>query len=76
MNVMDSENNVAASQQGIITVENVTAGYKDKIVWSNANFSINRGEFVAVIGPNGAEKPPYFDYFSAYNDLSKALFQF
>ena len=60
MNVMDSENNVAASQQGIITVENVTAGYKDKIVWSNANFSINCGEFVAVIGPNGAGKTTLF----------------
>lgn len=35
-------------------------GYKDHIVWSDANFQINRGEFVAVIGPNGAGKTTLF----------------
>ena len=29
-------------------------------VWQEANFSVNRGEFVAVIGPNGAGKTTMF----------------
>lgn len=44
----------------LITGEDLTAGYRDKIVWSGANFSFGRGEFVAVIGPNGAGKTTLF----------------
>ncbi|HUK84895.1 MAG TPA: ABC transporter ATP-binding protein [Candidatus Acidoferrum sp.] len=44
----------------MITADNVVAGYRDKIVWRDANFAINRGEFVAVIGPNGAGKTTLF----------------
>ena len=47
-------------QMGIVTARNLTVGYADKIVWKNANFSVNRGEFVAVIGPNGAGKTTMF----------------
>src|SRR5271157_2971834 len=60
MNATESEPSATAPQDGIITAENVTAGYKDKIVWSDASFTINRGEFVAVIGPNGAGKTTLF----------------
>jgi zinc/manganese transport system ATP-binding protein len=44
----------------LIVAENVTAGYRDKVVWRDANFAIGRGEFVAVIGPNGAGKTTLF----------------
>jgi zinc/manganese transport system ATP-binding protein len=44
----------------IITAENVTAGYRDEIVWRRANFAFGRGEFIAVIGPNGAGKTTLF----------------
>ena len=44
----------------IIEAEHLSAGYKDKIVWRDANFTIHRGEFVAVIGPNGAGKTTLF----------------
>ncbi|MGA3061162.1 MAG: metal ABC transporter ATP-binding protein [Candidatus Bathyarchaeia archaeon] len=44
----------------IITSTNLVAGYPDNIVWRDANFTINRGEFVAVIGPNGAGKTTLF----------------
>ena len=44
----------------LIVAENVTAGYRDKIVWKGASFAIGRGEFVAVIGPNGAGKTTLF----------------
>jgi zinc/manganese transport system ATP-binding protein len=44
----------------LIVAEDVTAGYRDKVVWRGANFTIGRGEFVAVIGPNGAGKTTLF----------------
>lgn len=48
------------SQYEIITSKNLSAGYPSNIVWQDANFTINRGEFVAVIGPNGAGKTTLF----------------
>jgi|SRR5579862_6874305 len=44
----------------LIVAEDVSAGYRDKVVWRGANFDIGRGEFVAVIGPNGAGKTTLF----------------
>jgi len=44
----------------VITAENLTAGYHEKIVWEGANFAFGRGEFVAVIGPNGSGKTTLF----------------
>jgi zinc/manganese transport system ATP-binding protein len=44
----------------IIVADQVVAGYRDKIVWSNANFAIGQGQFIAVIGPNGAGKTTLF----------------
>src|SRR6195256_6461481 len=50
----------AGVKSNLLAAENLTAGYRDKIVWQDANFSIGRGEFVAIIGPNGAGKTPLF----------------
>jgi zinc/manganese transport system ATP-binding protein len=50
----------ASQSKAIIEVKELVAGYREKIVWRNANFEINRGEFVAVIGPNGAGKTTLF----------------
>src|SRR5271157_2950718 len=47
-------------QQEVVAAENLTVGYTKKPVWRDANFSVNRGEFVAVIGPNGAGKTTMF----------------
>jgi zinc/manganese transport system ATP-binding protein len=47
-------------QSPIVAVENVTAGYPDKLVWRDASFSLDRGQFAAVIGPNGAGKTTLF----------------
>jgi zinc/manganese transport system ATP-binding protein len=44
----------------VIVAEKVTAGYGSSIIWSDATFTIKRGEFVAVIGPNGAGKTTLF----------------
>ncbi len=50
----------AGVETSLIAAENLTAGYQEKTVWRDANFSIGRGEFVAVIGPNGAGKTTLF----------------
>ena len=40
----------------LIVGRDVAAGYREKVVWRDANFAFGRGEFVAIIGPNGAGK--------------------
>jgi zinc/manganese transport system ATP-binding protein len=60
MNITGSSAIAVGVQAELITAENVTAGYKEKVVWQDANFSVGRGEFVAVIGPNGAGKTTLF----------------
>ncbi len=47
-------------QTGLITADHLSAGYREKVVWEDANFEFGRGEFVAVIGPNGAGKTTLF----------------
>ncbi|TMQ00092.1 MAG: ABC transporter ATP-binding protein [Thaumarchaeota archaeon] len=47
-------------ESSLIAAENLTAGYRDKIVWRDANFTFGRGELVAVIGPNAAGKTTLF----------------
>lgn len=52
---LDSEN-----MNEIVSAKGLGFMYDGKNVWANANFSIKRGEFVAVIGPNGAGKTTLF----------------
>jgi zinc/manganese transport system ATP-binding protein len=47
-------------QSEIVVAKDLAVSYKNKSVWKNANFSVRRGEFVAVIGPNGAGKTTLF----------------
>jgi zinc/manganese transport system ATP-binding protein len=44
----------------IVSASRLRVGYHGQTVWSDASFSIRRGEFVAVIGPNGAGKTTLF----------------
>jgi zinc/manganese transport system ATP-binding protein len=60
MNIIAPEILAAGVESSLLAAENLTAGYRDTTVWEEANFSIGRGEFVAVIGPNGAGKTTLF----------------
>jgi ABC-type branched-subunit amino acid transport system ATPase component len=40
----------------ILDVQNLTAGYGDKAILENFNLQVNKGEVVAVTGPNGCGK--------------------
>src|ERR1035441_8138356 len=44
----------------IIVAKKLAAGFGAKAVWSNANFSIARGEFIGFLGSNGAGKTTLF----------------
>ena len=47
-------------QPTLVEAVGLAAGYPGKTVWRDANFTINKGEFVAIIGPNGAGKTTLF----------------
>jgi ABC-type Mn2+/Zn2+ transport system ATPase subunit len=44
------------NKDSIISATNLSAKFKNKTVWSGANFEIGKGELVGIIGPNGAGK--------------------
>ena len=48
------------SSDSVIVAKDLAGGYPTNTVWKDANFSIGRGEFVAVLGPNGAGKTTLF----------------
>jgi zinc/manganese transport system ATP-binding protein len=60
MNVIHTKMMQTKAQSKIVVAKNLAVGYRGKSVWHDANFSVNRGEFVAVIGPNGAGKTTLF----------------
>lgn len=53
---MSSTGGTTEEVRPIIAAENLAVGFRDNVVWKDANFTIGRGEFVAIIGPNGAGK--------------------
>src|SRR5579872_7261497 len=60
MNVNRFDSASVAVETPLVAADNLAAGYRDKTVWTGANFTLGRGEFVAIIGPNGAGKTTLF----------------
>jgi len=55
-----SDSNRQVSSTNIVEAHDLTAAYKNTVVWREATFTIGKGEFVAVLGPNGAGKTTLF----------------
>src|SRR6202011_13698 len=47
---------MARSIPPAIVADSLAAAYRDKLIWRNGTFTVNTGEFVAVLGPNGSGK--------------------
>ncbi|CAI8598782.1 unnamed protein product [Vicia faba] len=44
------------SGRSVVTVRNLGFGFEDKILFNKANLTIERGEKIAILGPNGCGK--------------------
>ena len=42
----------------ILELKNVSAGYDHEVILHQVNLKIYEHDFLGIIGPNGAEKPP------------------
>jgi len=60
MSIADANTLATNAAPLLVEAENLTAGYPGRTVWREANFTIRKGEFVAIIGPNGAGKTTLF----------------
>ena len=47
---------MARSIAPAIVADGLAAAYGDQLIWRGASFTVNTGEFVAVLGPNGSGK--------------------
>lgn len=44
------------SGRSVVTIKNLEFGYEDRLLFNRANLTIERGEKIAIIGPNGCGK--------------------
>jgi zinc/manganese transport system ATP-binding protein len=47
---------MAPSSSPAIVADGLAAAYGNRLIWRDATFTVNTGEFVAVLGPNGSGK--------------------
>ncbi len=45
----------------VIKVENISLSFKNRIVLENINFSLNQGQILGLLGPNGVGKSTLFN---------------
>jgi zinc/manganese transport system ATP-binding protein len=51
---------MSQSAGAAIVAANLAAAYGQQLVWRNASFTVQTGEFIAVLGPNGGGKSTLF----------------
>lgn len=57
--------------QKIMTAQNVTMHFGQRVLWQAVNFEILTGEFVALLGANGTGKTTFFHSILGLNRLSQ-----
>ena len=56
------------SSNNIITAKNLSIAYHDNAIWKDANFVVEKGKFVGVLGPNGSGKTTLFKLLLGLSD--------
>ena len=52
--------------QEVIKFENITLSFGKRIILENLNFSINQGEIIGILGPNGVGKSTIFNLVTGF----------
>src|SRR5438309_485329 len=50
---------VAPPQRELLRFENATLGYGKRVILRDINFTLNTGEYVAIVGSNGSGKTTF-----------------
>jgi len=61
--------------KNVITAENVSKAFGDKLLYENLNFSLPQGGIVGIIGPNGSGKTTLFKMITNQESPDKGTFE-
>jgi len=61
--------------KNVITAENVSKAFGDKLLYENLNFSLPQGGIVGIIGPNGSGKTTLFKMITNQETPDKGTFE-
>ncbi len=70
-NLRSPENPIKDMKDGSIIFDNVSFGYKDKLVLKNINLNIKSGETIGIIGATGSSKSSLVSLISRLYDVQK-----
>ncbi len=70
-NLKSPDNPIKEMEDGSIIFDNVSFGYKDKLVLKNINLNIKSGETIGIIGSTGSSKSSLVSLISRLYDVQK-----